>query len=441
MNVGYLFHRHDRIEIPFPDYDPLVFQKLIMTNAGYWDPARLVFVLNKNKINPSRLSLVFSGIPRVDFDDESAKITGIYGFFNRPWGKSLADDSNSDSGACPPTSASVASHIPCAIPLRSAASGLCLSGPRRLPLQPMVPIRAAPALSDAACLAESLKLPDLFSPRWTALLEAELHSRKYSRATMRSYIHYNRSFCRRIQKRPEQVSGDDIRNYLAYLDKTLDLSASSMNLALSSLKFFYTNVMKKDITKEQHRPRHDTKLPGVLSKAEVKKLLDSEPNPKHRLLLMLAYSSGLRVSEVVALKKTDIDLQRKTILIHSGKGRKDRYTMLSIRAAQFIEQYCAIHDITGWLFPGQPAVRHLSIRSAQNIFDKALLKAGITKPATIHSLRHTFATHLLESGTDIRYIQDLLGHANLRTTERYTHVARRHVLKIQSPLDNTDEET
>jgi site-specific recombinase XerD len=150
---------------------------------------------------------------------------------------------------------------------------------------------------------------------------------------------------------------------------------------------------------------------------------------------MLAYSSGLRVSEVVALKKEHIDFQRKTVLICGGKGRKDRYTLLSDRAADFMLQYCSLCKIGSWLFPGISAGCHLSIRSAQNIFIKALKKAGIAKPATIHSLRHSFATHLLESGTDIRYIQELLGHAALRTTQRYTHVARRAVLKIRSPLD------
>jgi site-specific recombinase XerD len=151
---------------------------------------------------------------------------------------------------------------------------------------------------------------------------------------------------------------------------------------------------------------------------------------------MLAYSSGLRVSEVVALKKSSIDLARKSVFIRAGKGRKDRYTLLADRAAKYLEDYCALYDIDEWLFPGMPQDQHLSIRSAQNIFNKALEKARIQKQLSIHSLRHSFATHLLENGTDIKYIQELLGHASVRTTERYTHVARRHVLKIQSPLDN-----
>jgi site-specific recombinase XerD len=150
---------------------------------------------------------------------------------------------------------------------------------------------------------------------------------------------------------------------------------------------------------------------------------------------MLAYSSGLRVSEVVALKREHIDLSRKVIYVRLGKGRKDRNTILSEKAAHFIEEYFNFFQIEKWLFPGQPPSHPLSIRSAQYIFDKALRHAEINKKISIHNLRHTFATHLLESGTDIRYIQSLLGHANLRTTERYTHVARRSILNIRSPLD------
>ena len=151
---------------------------------------------------------------------------------------------------------------------------------------------------------------------------------------------------------------------------------------------------------------------------------------------MLSYSSGLRVSEVVALKQENIDLSRKLIHIKSGKGRKDRYTILSEKAIQLITGYSDLYNIQDWLFPGQPSTSHLSIRSAQKIFNNAIFRAKILKNISIHSLRHVFATHLLESGTDIRFIQELLGHTSIRTTERYTHVAKRSILNIQSPLDS-----
>jgi site-specific recombinase XerD len=262
-----------------------------------------------------------------------------------------------------------------------------------------------------------------------------MRARKYSLRTMRSYIHYNRDFCRVIRKVPDAVTEDDIKRYLAYLDKELDLSTSAMNLAISALKFFYAGILGKPVTGNLRRPRHDKRLPCVLSKAEINLMLDTEKNPKHRLLLMMAYSSGLRVSEVVALRKENIDFSRKTILVCAGKGRKDRYTLLSDRAAQFAREYCNLYAIESWLFPGQDHTGHLSIRSAQAIFEKALRNASIDKPVSIHSLRHTFATHLLENGIDIRYIRDLLGHSSLRTTERYAHVAHRGILGIRSPLD------
>jgi site-specific recombinase XerD len=303
-------------------------------------------------------------------------------------------------------------------------------------------VTVAPVLTDERCLEESLTLPDRFPDFWRDKLELELRSRKYSPRTMRSYVYYNRALCRILQKPPEAIRTEDIKCYLAYLDKERDLSTSSMNMAISSFKFFYGNVLKKNIAHEQHRPRQDKRLPAVLAKSEITLLLDREKNPKHRLLLMLAYSSGLRVSEVIALKRAHVDLNRKTILVHLGKGRKDRYTMLSARAAAFIKDYCALYAIDNWLFPGQAPSRHLSVRSAQGVFDKALANAGIQKPGlSIHSLRHTFATHLMENGVDIKYIQELLGHVSIRTTERYTHIARRDALRIQSPLDNLSPES
>jgi site-specific recombinase XerD len=291
-------------------------------------------------------------------------------------------------------------------------------------------------MDDRRCLKQAAGLPERFTDVWMNKLERELHARKYSPKTIKSYIHYNKAFCRMIEKEPREIVPDDFKEYLAHLDKTLDLSAASVNLAISALKFFYTWVLEKDFSWDQcRRPRHDKRLPSVLSGAELTRMLACEKNPKHRLLLMLAYSSGLRVSEVVALKKSSIDAARRSIFIRAGKGRKDRYTLLSDRAALFFGDYCALYAIDEWLFPGIPQDKHLSIRSAQNVFNKAMEKAGIKKQLSIHCLRHSFATHLLENGTDIKYIQELLGHASIRTTERYTHVARRHVLRIQSPLD------
>ncbi|MDR1277136.1 MAG: tyrosine-type recombinase/integrase [Treponema sp.] len=421
MNVVYLFHHDDKTTVPFYDYDPVLFQTLVRSKTGFWDYSRAQYIILRNDLDGDTLRRLFPGRPCVEFGRTSGTSVRVSGFFGRPWTLNASPALEGRPGA---------SNLPDRCPGQETAG----HNPPASSPAPALP--NLPLISDTDCLIESLNLPEMFSPLWAEKLEAELHSRKYSFHTIRSYLYYNKNLCRRIQKRPEAVTAEDIRNYLAYLDKALDLSASSMNLAISSLKFFYKFVLKKDIAREQHRPRHDKKLPGVLAESEIKNLLNCEKNPKHRLLLMLAYSSGLRVSEVVALKKEHIDFQRKVILIHNGKGRRDRYTLLSNRAADFIMQYCSLHEIDEWLFPGISANCHLSVRSAQNIFIKALGKARINKPVSIHSLRHTFATHLLENGTDIRYIQELLGHTALRTTQRYTHIARRSIMKIRSPLDN-----
>ena len=404
MDVVYLFYEADRIVIPCPMITGEFFRKLSASRMGGWDFARRRYVIGLERIPkgeypvPPLLEFALKGIPHA--------LVG--------------------APLCPPVL--VRNFI--AIPERgtiSAPLGL-------LEIPSADKHRAEGYAADRRCLLEALPPPEMFPPFWVDRLEMELRSRKYSPRTISAYVHYNRAFCRSVQKRPEDADPDDVRGYLAGLDKT-NLSASSLNLAISALKFFYHEVLKKDLLNEQRRPRHDKRLPLILSKPEVERILLQEQNPKHRLLLMMAYSSGLRVSEVVVLQRDSFDFERRMIFIRAGKGRKDRYTLLSDRAALFVKDYCKLYGITAWLFPGQNELQHLSIRSAQNIFEKALHNAGISKAVSIHSLRHTFATHLLECGTDIHYIQKLLGHACIKTTERYVHVARRSLEKIQSPLD------
>jgi site-specific recombinase XerD len=283
-------------------------------------------------------------------------------------------------------------------------------------------------------------LLDKFPKHWEVKLENELRSRRYSRRTILTYIYYNRLLCRNLQKSPEEIQIDDIKQFLAAIEKGRDYSASSLNLAISAIKFFYKRVLQKDIIREQRRPHQDKRLPIVLSKDEIKKIFMNEKNFKHRLLMMMVYASGLRVSEVVCLKRQDIDISRKSIIIQSDKGRKDRYTIMSEIVINALTDYYSRYNITNWLFSGYNPNKHLAIRSAQHIFEDALKEANIEKAASIHSQRHSCATHLLESGTDDRYIHELLGHSSIRTTERYTHVARRKTLSITSPLDTIDNE-
>lgn len=401
--------------IPFYDFDPWLFKVMLNSKVGFWDTSLHWYIIQANSPRRIIITRLLRGIPYVEVKPYEDRPIQIYNFFEQH----VTPNSHHSSGVF--TNKEVSE-----VAAGSHARPDAIKRQSREPEQ----------LDDRACLICSTPIPEPFSPVWREKLITELCSRKYSPRTIASYLHYNRAFCRLIQKKPENVIQEDITMYLAFLDKKQNLSSSSMNLAISALKFFYHEVLKKNIAQEQHRPRHDKRLPVVLSSSEINKLLDMEKNPKHRLLLMLTYSSGLRVSEVVALKKEHIDVSRKTILIHSGKGQRDRYTMLSDRVSKFIGDYCTIYNIEGWLFPGIPSQYHLSIRSAQNIFDKALHNAKIQKDVSIHSLRHTFATHLLENGTNIKYIQELLGHSSIKTTQRYTHVARRSLLRIKSPLDN-----
>jgi site-specific recombinase XerD len=396
MEVIYLFYQDDgKIRIPFYQYDSNLYRALSAGGAGCWDRFSREYMVYTKYLRDENLKTILAGMIIVIVRTDASVL--VEGFFGRSWTAERTSISRGEEAD--------------------------LSGQR--------------CREDDACPAGFRPRPEMFSTAWEKRLEAELRSRKYSRWTIGSYIYYNRAFCRTIQKKPEEVCPADIKGYLVFLDKGRNLSASTMNLAISSLKFFYNNVLKRNLIREQHRPRQDKRLFAVFSKSEIMRLLDGEQNPKHRLLLMLVYSSGLRVSEVVSLKRQHIDLSRKAIFIRAGKGRKDRYTLLSDRAARFVQDYCSLYTITDWLFPGISPGRHLSIRTAQSIFAKALERAGIQKAASIHSLRHTFATHLLENGTDVKYIQELLGHSTLRTTERYTHVARRSLLRIQSPLDNS----
>jgi site-specific recombinase XerD len=408
MDIVYLFHGGEKIIIPFHDCDSRLFQALLKSKAGIWDARSSSFSIQAASPGHERALRVLQGIPYATVRPGEDPPVRVYNFFEQ---------------TVPPDRLPTAGRL---------ASGKEAEGSKQGSKPEPV--------SDTACLVRSIPKPEFFSLAWQEKLTTELHSRKYSPKTIAAYVHYNRTFCKTLQKNPESVTGEDITNYLAYLDKQRDLSSASMNLTISALKFFYHRILKKTTVQEQHRPRHDKRLPTVLSDSEINRLLDMEKNPNHRLLLMLTYSSGLRVSEVVALRKEHIDTNRKTLLIYSGKGRRDRYTLLSDRAAKFVGEYCALYSIEGWLFPGIPPGRHLSIRSAQNIFDKALQAAGIPKALSIHSLRHTFATHLLENGTDIKYIQELLGHASLKTTQRYTHVARRSLLRIKSPLDTLNRD-
>jgi len=272
-------------------------------------------------------------------------------------------------------------------------------------------------------------------------LKKELVSRKYSPKTVKIYVHYNEDFLRFTGKSIREISNTHIRDYLFHLVEEKNVSTSTMNTAINALRFYYGIVLKQEFIYENRRPKKDKKLPVVLSREEVSRILSSVGNIKHRTILMLVYSAGLRVSEVVKLRPEDIDENRKLIHIRGAKGRKDRYTLLSEKALKTLKLYIRSSKLEKWLFPGQKHGKHLTTRTVQKVFETGVKNAGIQKELTVHSLRHSFATHLLESGIDLRYIQELLGHKSSKTTEIYTHVSNKDLGKIRNPLDSIVTQT
>lgn len=270
-----------------------------------------------------------------------------------------------------------------------------------------------------------------------ARVEDEMKLRGYSPKTRKSYRNHLLQFYRHFRGREiREIGEEEIRQYLLMLVEQKQASRSYHNQAISAIKLLYGRVLKrpKEIG-EIPRPRGERKLPTVMSRNAAQALLNAVGNLKHQTLLVMMYSAGLRVGEVVRLRVEDIDADRRLIRVHQGKGRKDRYTLFSELARTMIEAYIDKYQPVKWLFPGSKAGGHLNERSVQKIVQCAREKANIPQHVTTHTLRHSFATHLLEAGTDLRYIQELLGHYSSKTTEIYTHVSKRDLGRIQSPAD------
>lgn len=272
-------------------------------------------------------------------------------------------------------------------------------------------------------------------PEWMTELKRELRLRGFRAKTRKAYTGHARRLVNHFGKPPQQISEDEIRGYLtSQLER--GASHSYVNQAISGIKFLYHRALQSDYRLDRlPRPKKEQKLPTVLNQNEALCLLQAVDNIKHRAILLLTYSAGLRVGEVVRLRCEDIDTERMMIHIRQGKQRKDRYTMLSEVALTVLREYARRYQPKTWLFPGAGYGRHLHERSVQKVFQRARIKAGIDKSVSVHTLRHSFATHLLENGTDLRYIQELLGHKHSKTTEIYTHVSKRDIGRIRSPLD------
>jgi len=265
-------------------------------------------------------------------------------------------------------------------------------------------------------------------------LETELKIRGFSKKTVDSYVYHNKNFLGFIKKEPKEINEQDAKKYLAYLMSERKYGPRSVNLALSSLKFLYSEILQSSAFNAVKAPKLEKKLPTVLTKDEIKKLLNAVNNPKHKLLIEFMYSSGLRVSECVSLKIDDLDLTEKMGKIKHGKGNKERYIILSNNLIQHFNEYISKKkDESSYIFSVNN--RPITIRQAQKVVKEAAKKAGIKKRVFCHALRSSFATHLLESGTDIRVIQELLGHSDLSTTQIYTKVSTQQLKKVKSPLD------
>lgn len=268
------------------------------------------------------------------------------------------------------------------------------------------------------------------------LMDREIRVRGLSERTRETYLWSMRCFVRHFMLPPDQLTAEHVKQYQLHLTKERRVSWSTFNVHVCAIRFFYRYAVPVDWPVE-HIPyqRKGRRLPVVLSGEEVLSLLDVVTNVKHRAIVMVLYSAGLRCSEALHLRAGDIDSQRRMIRVAQGKGRKDRYVMLSSALLDELRRYWRESHPGTWLFPGQHPGCPMTNNSVEKFVAHAVLLAGIKKRVTPHTLRHSFATHLLERGVNIRVIQRLLGHSSLHTTEIYTHVAETYLRDTPSPLD------
>lgn len=271
------------------------------------------------------------------------------------------------------------------------------------------------------------------------LMAQKLSLRGYSATTAKTYTEHFKLFLRFYSNyRPEELEEPEITNYLLYLIEKKKISKSTQNSAINAIKFYYEKVLKQDRKVYYlERPLKEKKLPMVLNQNEIISIFGALNNIKHSAMLMLIYSAGLRRSELINLQVGDLDMARQIVFIRGGKGRKDRQSLLAKNLNPLIEDYLTEYKPRFWLFEGEKGDQY-SESSLQKVFKQALLKAGVKKEAHLHSLRHSFATHLLESGASTRFIQVLLGHESTKTTEIYTQVTQFSLSKIQSPMDQLE---
>jgi len=264
----------------------------------------------------------------------------------------------------------------------------------------------------------------------------DLRVRNRSARTIKTYISQVAKFAQHFKKSPALLGPEEIRQYQVYLVYERRVSWSHFNQSVCALRFLYHHTLRREwAISHIPFPRQPKKLPVVLSQSEVQRFLEAIRKLKYRAILMTAYAAGLRLSEVTHLQVSDIDSQRLTIRVRQGKGQKDRYVMLSPTLLELLRVYWRVERPGTWLFPGRTPDLPISVTSVQRVCHRAGVDAGLSKRVTVRMLRHCFATHLLEAGTNVRVIQTLLGHRSLSTTQRYTHVSTQTVRATPSPLE------
>jgi integrase/recombinase XerD len=288
--------------------------------------------------------------------------------------------------------------------------------------------------------AEPPKLAELSGACTEQLLqfEAYLQSKRYSINTIKTYCDSLKTFFRFCSETPiDQLDTEDVIRFNTDYILKKGLSASFQNQVINAIKLFYRQRFNKRMVVDNlHRPRREKRLPNVLSKEEVKAILEAPVNVKHRAMLSLIYACGLRRSELLHLTLKDVQSDRNLLFIRQSKGKKDRLVPLSPKLIELLRTYYKMYKPQQWLFEGEHQGNPYSEKSLENVMKQSLKKAGIQKKASLHWLRHSYATHLLENGTDLRYIQELLGHSSSRTTELYTHVSTKNIQQIRTPFDD-----
>jgi len=269
---------------------------------------------------------------------------------------------------------------------------------------------------------------------WEFRLEQEMRLRNFSARTISSYLYYNKELLRFANyKSPLGINSQDIKDCLDFLISG-NKARATVDVAINALKFYYGAILERKMIYKIHRPKKEKSLPTVLAKSEIVRMINSTDNLKHKLVIQVLYSTGLRVDELRNLEIDQIDFERKSVFVKAGKGRKDRITIIAQTVLENIGKYLLAYQPLRYLFESFAPERKMSIRSLQKIVTGAALKSGIRKNVSAHTLRHSFATHLLENNVNLRYVQSLLGHARLETTQIYTQVAANNLREIKDLL-------